>query len=108
MLVMGSTSQHMAPSSQSSMPLTPLPWTVQGSPTGTGMGSTGLQVVAFLTPQNVPAAYKELPPGERSVVVVVMNQADVTAPFDFVYGAYAASTTVPAHSIQTYILPHES
>ena len=43
----GPTSQHMLPSSQSSMPLYALPSTVHGSPIAPAFGSTGLQRVAL-------------------------------------------------------------
>src|SRR5688500_14082153 len=46
-LVSTSTSQHIAPSAQLSMPLTPEPSTVHGSPGASGSGSIGEQRVAF-------------------------------------------------------------
>ena len=47
MLVSPSTAQHIEPMSQLSMPLTPLPSTVQVSPTASGAASSGLHRVAF-------------------------------------------------------------
>lgn len=45
--VSGSTSQHIAPMSHESIPLTPLPSTTHGSPTSAGSGSMAVQRVAF-------------------------------------------------------------
>src|SRR5687768_123031 len=47
MLVSPSTPKHIAPSSQSSMPETPLPSTVHASPTVPGSSAIGVQRVAF-------------------------------------------------------------
>lgn len=63
----------------------------------------GLQIVAFVTPADAPKAYGF--GGVSKVVAVVMNGQSKGEEARLVYQGYYADVVVPAHSIQTYVLP---
>jgi hypothetical protein len=64
--VLSSRSQHMAPLTQESMPLTPPPSAVQGAPIGSGFCATGTHLVAFQLLPPLLAQALHFSPGPQS------------------------------------------
>ena len=61
-----STLKHMAPLTQLSTPLTPLPWTRHVSPGPTGFGSTGVHLAAFQDEPPLSAQAEHFSPAGQS------------------------------------------
>lgn len=58
---------------------------------GTCAGQDGMQATAFLRP-------------DKRVVIVALNCGDHEIPFKIKFGSYAALSSIPRHSIQTYLI----
>jgi hypothetical protein len=77
-MFMSSTSQHIAPAWQSSMPLTPLPSAMHTSP-GTFIPVTGTHLVAFQAPPPPSAQAVHFSPGAQSCLKTSHSFAEPTS-----------------------------